>query len=46
MGACERIFKTPIPVIYTRHTSRYVGLWLALLPLAIWSVDLSSNHLT
>ena len=45
VGACERIFKTPIPVIYTRHTSRYVGLWLALLPLAIWSVDPSWNHL-
>jgi hypothetical protein len=45
VGACERIFKTPIPVIYTRHTSRYVGLWLGLLPFAIWGVDSSWNHL-
>ena len=45
VGACERIFKTPIPVIYTRHTSRYVGLWLGLLPFAIWGVDPSWNHL-
>ena len=45
MGACERIFKTPIPLVYTRHTSRFVGFWLALLPLAIWGIDNSWNHL-
>ena len=45
VGACERIFKTPIPLVYTRHTSRFVGTWLAMLPLAIWSVDTSWNHL-
>jgi len=45
VGACERIFKTPIPLVYTRHTSRFVGSWLALLPLAIWGVDASWNHL-
>merc|ERR1719409_1454958 len=45
VGACERIFKTPIPLVYTRHTSRFVGTWLALLPLAIWGIDTSWNHL-
>ena len=45
VGACERIFKTPIPLVYTRHTSRFVGIWLALLPLAIWNVDTSWNHM-
>jgi len=45
VGACERIFKTPIPLVYTRHTARFVGLWLALLPLGIYSVDSSWNHL-
>ena len=45
VGACERIFKSPIPLVYTRHTSRYVGLWLGLLPLALWSADPSWNHL-
>jgi len=45
VGACERIFKSPIPLVYTRHTSRYVGLWLGLLPLAIWGADPSWNHL-
>lgn len=45
VGACERIFKTPIPLVYTRHTSRYVGTWLALLPFGIYGVDFSWNHL-
>ena len=42
---CGRTHRGQIPIIYTRHTSRYVGLWLALLPLAVWSVDPSWNHL-
>ena len=45
VGACERIFKSPIPLVYTRHTSRYVGLWVGLLPLALWSADPTWNHL-
>ena len=32
VGACERIFKSPIPLVYTRHTSRYVGFWLVHSP--------------
>ena len=44
-GACERIFKTPIPIVYTGHTSRFVDVWLGMLPLAIWGVDGSWNHL-
>ena len=44
-GANERIFKSPIPLVYTRHTSRFVGVWLALLPLAMWANDPSWNHL-
>ena len=35
MGACERILKTPMPLSYTRHTSRFLVLWLGLLPLAL-----------
>merc|ERR1719182_652169 len=45
VGACERIFKTPIPLVYTRHASRFLGIWLLLLPFAIWAVDPSWNHL-
>ena len=27
-GACERIFKSPIPLVYTRHTSRFLTAFL------------------
>ena len=35
-GACERIFKSPIPLIYTRHTSRFLTTFLLFLPFGIW----------
>jgi len=37
-GACERIFKSPVPLIYTRHSSRFLTLFCVLLPLGIWPV--------
>jgi len=36
VGACERLLKTPIPISYTRHTSRFMFIWLTALPLALW----------
>jgi predicted membrane chloride channel (bestrophin family) len=35
-GTCERILRTPIPLSYTRHTSRFMILWLSALPFALW----------
>lgn len=35
LGACERILSTPIPLGYTRHTTRFLFLWLFLLPFAL-----------
>ena len=35
-GTCERILKTPIPLSYTRHTSRFMMCWLSALPFALW----------
>merc|ERR1712039_147021 len=35
MGACENIFATPIPVGYTKHTTRFLFLWLLFLPFAL-----------
>ena len=31
-GTCERILRTPIPLSYTRHTSRFMMIWLTLMP--------------
>ena len=36
MGACERILRTPIPLSYTRHTSRFMMIYLTLLPFTMW----------
>ncbi|KAG2439483.1 hypothetical protein HXX76_004837 [Chlamydomonas incerta] len=36
LGACEKILRNPIPLSYTRHTSRFLVLWLLWLPIALW----------
>ena len=33
---CERIFSTPIPLVYTRHTVRFLFLWLITAPMALF----------
>lgn len=37
IGACERILTTPIPLSWTRHTSRFLVIWLAVLPFLLFS---------
>ena len=37
LGRCERISRVPIPLSYTRHTSRFLIAWLALLPFGCWT---------
>ena len=32
---CEGLLRSPIPLVYTRHTERFLGLWTMLLPLAL-----------
>ena len=32
LGACERIVQTPIPLHYSRHTSRFVTMYVSTLP--------------
>ncbi|MEW5303003.1 MAG: hypothetical protein WDW36_005736 [Sanguina aurantia] len=36
IGVGEKLLRYPIPLTYTRHTSRFMLVWLAALPLAIW----------
>uniref|UniRef100_A0A6V2D0K4 Uncharacterized protein n=1 Tax=Ditylum brightwellii TaxID=49249 RepID=A0A6V2D0K4_9STRA len=44
-GACERIFGSPVPLVYTRHTARFLYTWTLLLPFALWpKFDYSWNH--
>lgn len=35
MGACERIVKTPVPLAYSRHTSRFLSVYAFTLPLIL-----------
>lgn len=35
MAACERIVKQPVPLSYSRHTSRFLTFFLASLPLIL-----------
>lgn len=35
-GSCEKIITTPIPLSYTRHTGRFLVLWITCLPFVIW----------
>jgi len=45
LGACERIFKSPIPLVYTRLTARFLTAFMACVPLALWgSMGESWNH--
>lgn len=36
LGGCERLLRAPIPVSYTRHTARFLFVWLTLLPFALY----------
>jgi predicted membrane chloride channel (bestrophin family) len=35
-GGCERILRTPVPLSYSRHNSRFLIIWLTLLPFTLW----------
>eukprot|EP00276_Gloeochaete_wittrockiana_P005627 CAMPEP_0184655188 /NCGR_PEP_ID=MMETSP0308-20130426/12809_1 /TAXON_ID=38269 /ORGANISM="Gloeochaete witrockiana, Strain SAG 46.84" /LENGTH=429 /DNA_ID=CAMNT_0027091511 /DNA_START=134 /DNA_END=1423 /DNA_ORIENTATION=+ len=35
IGSSERIIKTPVPLSYRRHTSRFLMIWLLTLPIVI-----------
>lgn len=39
MGVCDRIFVSPVPVIYTRFSARFVELFMAFVPFALYKVS-------
>lgn len=46
LGANDRILSSPVPLVYTRHTARFLEVWLLLLPLGLWAPFASSwNHI-
>ena len=37
LGGCERILRAPIPVSFTRHTGRFLAVWLTCLPFSLYA---------
>ena len=35
LSTCQKIARTPVPLSYSRHTSRFLTLWCGTLPLAL-----------
>merc|ERR1712029_1153346 len=45
LGASERIFTSPVPTFYTRHTARFLAFLLIALPLGLYGpLSNSWNH--
>ncbi|KAL4434404.1 hypothetical protein ABPG75_000845 [Micractinium tetrahymenae] len=36
LGGCERLLQTPVPLFYTRLTSRFLMTWVTALPFVLW----------
>jgi len=36
LATCDRIYTAPVPLVYSRHTARFLSLFLLLLPLALY----------
>lgn len=36
LGSSERLLTSPVPLIYNRHTARFLTAWLLLMPFALW----------
>lgn len=41
---CEKIYSSPVPLVYTRHTARFLSLWALLLPCALYSAFSSAGQ--
>ena len=46
LGSSERLLTSPVPLFYSRHTSRFLAFWLLLIPLALYEPFSGSwNHI-
>jgi predicted membrane chloride channel (bestrophin family) len=43
MYSCDRIYTSPIPLMYTRHTARFLLMWLLTVPMALYYEFRNSN---
>ena len=46
LGSSERLLTSPVPLVYSRHTARFITVWLFLSPLGLWNEFKDSwNHM-
>ena len=46
LGSSERFLTSPVPLFYSRHTARFLSVWLLLLPFALYDPCSGSwNHI-
>ena len=43
--SCERIYTSPVPLVYTRHTGRFLSLWMVLLPFPLYDLFVERNSI-
>lgn len=36
LGSSERLLTSPVPLFYSRHSARFLSIWMLLLPFAMW----------
>jgi putative membrane protein len=36
MGKCDRVYEQPVPLVYTRHTARFLSMWMLMLPFGLY----------
>jgi len=46
IGTCEKIYSSPVPLVYTRHTGRFLSLWMILLPAALYDVFVDRSQVS
>jgi predicted membrane chloride channel (bestrophin family) len=46
LGSSERLLTSPVPLFYSRHTARFLSVWMILLPFALYEpFGFSWNHI-
>lgn len=43
-AVCEKIYSSPVPLVYTRHTARFLSIWALLVPCALYSSFLEASQ--
>jgi predicted membrane chloride channel (bestrophin family) len=46
LGSSERLLTSPVPLFYSRHTARFLTIWMIMLPFALYDTFTGSwNHI-